>query len=476
MASARAGMSSSWSRACAALGCLALATVTVLTSTVAPAMAQTAQTAQTANANDSVRAAPRNSGNNGAPSRASSQAAPTPTSLRGKVWRRTVLFGGEVTVSGRLTRAGDTPMRARRIELLAKKAGNDGFSIVSRQRTARDGTVQWRVAPRRHTAYRLRYRGSPTTTGSRTAIHAVSVRPHLHARLGRGSMPVGQATRVRGRLRPGRSGALVLLQRRLDGSWQTTARQRLSPRSRFAFRVQPSKSVRGHYRVVRPADRGHLRAMQRAGRLHVYRVKITRIRFNPPRADDRHLNRERVTVVNTGRVGVRLRGWRLHATRSGRTRPLPSYRLQPGGRVRLHSGRGATERGSVHLRSARPLWANHYGSRARLIDRNDAAADRFSYDAPPPLRGLASWYGPGFEGNFTACGNRFDPSDFSLASRELPCGTPVRVVGPRGGVNAVVDDYGPASWTGRRFDLSRATFAAVQHITAGTTRVRVHRR
>ena len=472
MVSARARMSSSWSRACAALGCLALATVTSLAST--PAMAQTAKAGQ---ATRTAKVGARNSVDKGEPARASSDAAPRPTALHVKVWRRTVLFGGQVTVTGRLTRAGrNTPMSSRRVELLAKAAGDEGFSVVSGRRTANDGKVQWRVAPRRHTAYRLRHPGSPTTVARRTTAHAVAVRPRLRAALARGAMPVGQATRVRGKLRPVRPGAVVILQRHRDGSWQTTARQRLSPRSRFNFRVHPSKSVRAYYRVVRPADRGHLRATQRAGRVNVYRLRIARIRFNPPGADDRYLNRERVTVVNTGRVGVRLGGWRLHASRSGRTRTLPAYRLHPDGRVKLHSGRGATERGSVHLRGTKPLWANHYGSRARLTDRNRALADRFSYDAPPPLRGLASWYGPGFEGNTTACGNRFDPSDYSLASRELPCGTPVRVVGPEGGVNAVVDDYGPASWTGRRFDLSRATFAAVQHITAGTAQVRVHRR
>ncbi len=457
MVVARAGTSPSlWFRAGRALGFGVLAAVTALAPAVTPASAQTA------------RAGART---------ADDDAARQRTALSVTLSRRIMPFRGGVTVAGRLTGA-DTqdPMGGRRVELLARAAGQKRFWIVGHQRTTSEGAVQWRVTPRRHTAYRLRHRRTPASTASTSTARSVAVRPRLRVALGRGAMPVGDATRVRGKLRPARPGARVFLQRHRDGAWQTTANQRLSPRSRFNFRVTPARSVVARYRVVRPADRGHLRVTQRAGRVNTYRIKIARVRFNPPGADDRHLNRERVTVVNTGRVGVRLGDWRIHASRSGRTRALPAYRLHPGGRVKLHSGRGATERGAVHLRSAKPLWANHYGSGARLTDRNRVLAARFSYDAPPPLSGLASWYGPGFEGNTTACGNRFDPSDLTLASRELPCGTPVRVVGPEGGVNAVVDDYGPASYTGRRFDLSRATFAAVQHISAGTAHVRVHRR
>jgi hypothetical protein len=90
------------------------------------------------------------------------------------------------------------------------------------------------------------------------------------------------------------------------------------------------------------------------------------------------------------------------------------------------------------------------------------------------LEGLASWYGPGFAGRTTACGGVFDPSQLTLATRELRCGTLVKVTGPSGAsVEAVAKDWGPAEWTGRRFDLSQATFAAVHHPGAGVVRVTV---
>ncbi len=88
------------------------------------------------------------------------------------------------------------------------------------------------------------------------------------------------------------------------------------------------------------------------------------------------------------------------------------------------------------------------------------------------LEGTASWYGPGFEGLSTACGDRFDPDERTLATRELRCGTRVALTGPSGAVvEAVATDWGPAEWTGRRFDLSRATFEALAPLSRGTVEV-----
>jgi hypothetical protein len=90
------------------------------------------------------------------------------------------------------------------------------------------------------------------------------------------------------------------------------------------------------------------------------------------------------------------------------------------------------------------------------------------------LSGRASWYGPGFAGRTTACGGVFNPAELTLASRELRCGTSVTVTGPGGrSVTATVTDWGPAEWTGRRFDLSQGTFAAVAGLGAGVIDVTV---
>ena len=74
--------------------------------------------------------------------------------------------------------------------------------------------------------------------------------------------------------------------------------------------------------------------------------------------------------------------------------------------------------------------------------------------------GIASWYGPGFEGNPTANGDIFDPDLFTAASRDLPFGTWLYVTHGGRGVVVLVNDRGPYI-DDRVLDLSQAAAAAV---------------
>lgn len=82
----------------------------------------------------------------------------------------------------------------------------------------------------------------------------------------------------------------------------------------------------------------------------------------------------------------------------------------------------------------------------------------------------ASWYGDE-SGTHTANGDRYDPDGLTFAHRSMPFGTAVSFC--RGGscVVATCTDRGPATWTGRDFDLSRATFAALAPLRAGVATV-----
>lgn len=71
------------------------------------------------------------------------------------------------------------------------------------------------------------------------------------------------------------------------------------------------------------------------------------------------------------------------------------------------------------------------------------------------FEGIASWYGPGFEGNHTASGDIFDSDLFTAASKELPLGTWLYVEHQGRGVVVLVNDRGPYI-DGRILDLSRA--------------------
>lgn len=71
------------------------------------------------------------------------------------------------------------------------------------------------------------------------------------------------------------------------------------------------------------------------------------------------------------------------------------------------------------------------------------------------LSGIASWYGPGFEGNLTANGDVFDPDQFTAASLDLPLGSWLYVEHSGRGALVYVNDRGPYI-PGRILDLSRA--------------------
>jgi rare lipoprotein A len=97
------------------------------------------------------------------------------------------------------------------------------------------------------------------------------------------------------------------------------------------------------------------------------------------------------------------------------------------------------------------------------------SADLAAKAALAPVQ-IATWYGPGFFGRRTACGQVLQRSTRGVAHRRLPCGTKVTIY-YRGQVTTVpVIDRGPYS---RRatWDLTQAT--ARELGIRSTTRVRV---
>ncbi|MGH2902184.1 MAG: septal ring lytic transglycosylase RlpA family protein [Solirubrobacteraceae bacterium] len=67
-----------------------------------------------------------------------------------------------------------------------------------------------------------------------------------------------------------------------------------------------------------------------------------------------------------------------------------------------------------------------------------------------PKTALATWFGPGFYGRHTACGQTLTPATVGVANRKLPCGTLVKVTYHGQGLTIPVVDRGPysnrASW------------------------------
>jgi hypothetical protein len=80
-----------------------------------------------------------------------------------------------------------------------------------------------------------------------------------------------------------------------------------------------------------------------------------------------------------------------------------------------------------------------------------------------------SWYGPGFYGSGTACGQLYTRTIMGVAHRSLPCGTLVTFRNPANGrqVTVPVIDRGPYV-AGRTWDMSKALCDYLDHCYTGT--------
>ena len=86
--------------------------------------------------------------------------------------------------------------------------------------------------------------------------------------------------------------------------------------------------------------------------------------------------------------------------------------------------------------------------------------------------GIASWYGPGFQGNRTSNGEIYDMYGISAAHKTLPFGTIVKVVDLDTGRSIVVriNDRGPFI-EGRIIDLSKGAAEKLGIVDKGIAHV-----
>lgn len=113
-------------------------------------------------------------------------------------------------------------------------------------------------------------------------------------------------------------------------------------------------------------------------------------------------------------------------------------------------------------------WALYVLSTIALV----ALAVGLSLFGPYYETGIASWYGPGFHGNYTANGEVYDQEGISAAHKTLPFGTVVRVVEIDTGNSVVVrvNDRGPFV-EGRIIDLSKGAARVLGIVDKGITKV-----
>jgi len=105
-----------------------------------------------------------------------------------------------------------------------------------------------------------------------------------------------------------------------------------------------------------------------------------------------------------------------------------------------------------------------------------------TYAFPPPeapapgtvVEGIASWYGPDYDGRRTSSGERFDQDALTAAHAYWAFGTKVRITLLSTGRSVVVriNDRFP-SHKGRAIDVSRGAAKAIGLIGPGTGQVRL---
>ncbi|HXO18464.1 MAG TPA: septal ring lytic transglycosylase RlpA family protein [Thermoanaerobaculia bacterium] len=154
--------------------------------------------------------------------------------------------------------------------------------------------------------------------------------------------------------------------------------------------------------------------------------------------------------------------------------PETLERLPPGGRAQhcpAPPGRAVlpTERPPTFLllASLLPLLLSAACSTTRPVLLRPSGIS-----GPSAERGMASWYGPGFNGHRTASGERYNMNRLTAAHRNLPFGTLVEVRNMESGQVVVVriNDRGPFA-RGRVIDLSYEAAREVGVFDPGTAAV-----
>ncbi|HYB90728.1 MAG TPA: septal ring lytic transglycosylase RlpA family protein [Candidatus Binataceae bacterium] len=91
-----------------------------------------------------------------------------------------------------------------------------------------------------------------------------------------------------------------------------------------------------------------------------------------------------------------------------------------------------------------------------------------------PVVGVASWYGPGFDGHRTSSGAVYHEDELTAASMLYALGSRVMVTNLDNGrsVEVTIDDHGPFV-KGRKIDLSEKAARLIGMVGPGTARVRI---
>lgn len=238
---------------------------------------------------------------------------------------------------------------------------------------------------------------------------------------------------LRGHVEDGTPGQTIRLQRRPAGAdWRTVARKATDDSNRVRFVVRDQRRTASYRLVYRDEVSGD-RAVSNVKTVEV-RPKLT---F---RAARRHVMVER---------RVWLRG-HLYPSKAGRE-VIVQQRIDGDWRTiarpNVIDGFFSTRFRPRHV-GFRALRVRFPGDGTNAPSRDGAQIRIYDPD-------LATWYGPGFYGNSTACGRTLGRDTLGVAHRSLPCGTKVSLLYQGRTITVPVIDRGP--YSDAEWDLTAET-------------------
>jgi len=171
-------------------------------------------------------------------------------------------YGARVVLYGSVTGGDGTAASRVAVAVSGKVAGEPSFTVLGTVWTDVSGRFALTVTPLRSTTYRVEIPGqSAGPTGSAETF--VSVRPRVLIRLS-AKMWAGGPAAFRGQVLPQQApGTVVLIQRRVSGSWRTVAEALTDEASRFSVVWTPSEEGRALFRAAVPPQEGRPAAVSR---------------------------------------------------------------------------------------------------------------------------------------------------------------------------------------------------------------------
>lgn len=141
--------------------------------------------------------------------------------------------------------------------------------------------------------------------------------------------------------------------------------------------------------------------------------------------------------------------------------PVARALAETGGSTTGSAAGGSTSGGSTSGGSTTGSATTGGGASGGATSGSTISGGAAPTPGAPNKQTVATWYGPGFYGHTTACGQRLTPKLVGLASRTLPCGTLVRISYGGHLLTAPVVDRGPYGHSGAVWDLTSGAARAL---------------